>query len=194
MRPALLLFAILLFAVPSQAQAQAQPRPPTPSVPTPPAPAPRFWYSTSSADGGYTVDMPGKAVDRRLEVKGANGLPVVSHLQEVNLDGGGSYFGMVWTRLPAPPKTVADAEKTLMQLRDNTARALQGTLITTRPAKYGSFVGLEYVVQAGPNATRSRYRSFIVGNRVVQQVYSGATGSENSPDVRKFHESLKLTP
>lgn len=194
MRPALLLFAFLIFAVPSQAQAQAQSRPPAPSVPTPPAPAPRFWYSTSSADGGYTVDMPGKAVDRRLEAKAANRLPVISHLQEVNLDGGNAYFGMVWTRLAAPPKTVAEAEKTLTQLRDNTAKALTGTLITTRPAKYGSFAGLEYVIQAGANATRSRYRSFIVGNRLIQQIYSGTTGTENSPDVRKFHESLKLMP
>ncbi len=193
MRPALLLFAFLLFALPSQAQAQAQSRPPTPSAPTPPAPAPRFWYSTASADGGYTVDMPGKAVDRRVQIKGANGLPVISYLQEVSLDGGNAYFGMVWTRIAAP-KTTAEAEKMLMQVRDNTAKALQGALITTRPARYGNFIGLEYVVQAGPNATRSRYRSFIVGNRLVQQVYSGVTGSENSPDVRKFHESLKLTP
>ena len=193
MRLALLLFAFLLFALPSQAQAQAQPRPPTPSAPTPPAPAPRFWYSTASVDGGYTVDMPGKAVDRHVQIKGANGLPVVSHLQEVNLDGGNAYFGMVWTRIAAP-KTAAEAEKMLTQVRDNTAKALQGVLITTRPAKYGSFAGLEYVIQAGPNATRSRYRSFIVGNRLIQQVYSGITGTENSPDVRKFHESLKLTP
>lgn len=74
-----------------------------------------------------------------------------------------------------------------MQVRDSTAKALQGTLMTTRPAKYGSFAGLEYVIQAGPNATRSRYRSFVVGNRLIQQVYSGVTGSGNSADVRKFH-------
>lgn len=186
MRPALLLFAILLSALPSQVQAQAQPRPPTPSVPTPPAPAPRFWYSTTSADGGYTVDMPGKDVDRRVDDQGPKGQPVISHLQEVSLDGGNAYFGMVWTRIAAP-KTAADAERTLMQVRDSTAKALQGTLMTTRPAKYGSFAGLEYVIQAGPNATRSRYRSFIVGNRLIQQVYSGVTGSGNSADVRKFH-------
>lgn len=201
MRPAFAFIALLLFAMPSQAQAQnqQQPRPPAtrPAVappPAAPAPAPRFWYSTSSADGGYTVDLPGKAVERSVQVKGANGLPVISHLQEVNLDGGSAYFGMVWTRLAVPPKNAADAEKMLMQVRDNTNKVLQGALMTTRPAKYGNFSGLEYVVESGPNATRSRYRSFIVGNRLVQQVYSGTTGSENSPDVRKFHESLKLTP
>jgi hypothetical protein len=186
MRPALAFCALLLLAVPSQPEAQQRPAPTAPANP-----APRFWYSASSADGGYTVDMPGKVVERRLEIKSAGRPPVVSHLQEVNLDGGKTYFGMVWTRVVVP-KSDAEIEKTLMRMRDQTTAAMKGSLITTRAAKYGSFQGLEYVIEAGPEATRSRYRVYFVGDRIVQQVYSGTTGSENSPDVRKFHESLKL--
>lgn len=186
MRPALAFCALLLFALPSQAHAQQRPVSPAPTNP-----APRFWYSTSSTEGGYTVDMPGKAIERQLEVKGAGRIPVVSHLQEVTLDNGKTYFGMVWTRIVIP-KSGAEAEKALMRVRDQTTAALKGTLMTTRPAKYGSIAGLEYVIEAGPEATRSRYRVYLVGDRVIQQIYSGTTGSENSPDVRKFHESLKF--
>lgn len=172
------LLALLLCALPSQAQAQAQPR---------------FWHSASGADGAYAVEFPGKPAQRKLDVNGAQGKVVTSWLQEVTLDGGATYYGMVWTRIP-PPNTPAEAEKMLMQTRDRTAAALKGTVMTTRPVKQGSVTGIDYVIEAGPNATRSRYRSFVVGSVMLQQVYSGVTGSENSANVRKFHESLKLKP
>lgn len=176
------LLALLLCALPSQAQAQAQGQA-----------QPRFWHSASGADGAYAVEFPGKPAQRKLDVNGAQGKVVTSWLQEVTLDGGATYYGMVWTRI-LPPKTPAEAEKMLMQTRDRTAAALKGTVMTTRPVKHGSVSGIDYVIEAGPNATRSRYRSFVVGGVMLQQVYSGVTGSENSADVRKFHDSLKLKP
>lgn len=188
---------LLLGICASVALAQNQPPPRTAASPATTAPAqpatptPRFWRTVTSTEGGYSVEMPDAPVDRRMDVKNAKGQVVPTYLQEVGLDGGQTYFGMVWTR--SPPLTDAKAiEKRLNEVRDGTRAALQGTLITTRPIRYRSVQGLDYVIESGPKANRFRYRLFLVGDRLIQQVYSGPTGSENSPDVRKFHDSLKL--
>jgi hypothetical protein len=197
MRSALAILALVAVALPVPAQGQApQQRPVTQpgSLPAQPAPSPRFWYAIDNAAGGYSVDMPGKPIDRQLEVRIAAGKSIPVFLQEVSLDNGATYFGMIWRQLTVVPKDAAGIERELLSARDATTQSLKGTLITTRPVKHGPLNGLDYVVQAGPQGTRYRYRIFIAGNRMVQQAYSGVTGSENSPDVRKFHESLKLKP
>lgn len=176
-----------------------QPRPPAnqpapaPAQPAPAAPSPRSWQTATSKDGGFSVDLPAKAVEKRIDLKDAKGQPITSFLQEVTLDANQTYFGTVWTRIPLPADEQA-VEKKLTSVRDGTRVALKGTLITTRPIRQGKFLGLDYVIEAGPKATRFRYRSFIVGDRLIQLVYSGKTGSENSAEVRKFHDSLKLQP
>jgi hypothetical protein len=197
MRPALLLTAALVLALPSlgHSQSRPQPAPQAPAARPQPSPVatPRAWQMVFNREGGYQVELPGRPKDRRIDQKAANNQTVASYLQEVSLDNGDTYFGMVWTQI-TPPKDAAEAEKMMIRVRDTTAAALKGTLITTRPARLGEYQGLEYVIEAGVTATRFRYRVYIVGNRLVQQVYSGVTGSENSPDVRRFHQSLKLDP
>lgn len=190
-------FAILVFvvaALPFQLQAQSPQKPATQpaSPPAQSAPPPRFWYSVENAAGGFSVDMPGKPTERQMSFKTQAGKSIAVYLQEVLLDNGATYFGMIWRQLDAIPKDAGGIEKELLSTRDATTQSLKGTLITTRPVKLGALNGLDYVVQAGPQATRYRYRAFIVGNRLVQQAYSGVTGSENSPEARKFLDSLKL--
>ncbi|MGE0153749.1 MAG: hypothetical protein AB7R90_14125 [Reyranellaceae bacterium] len=193
MRPAPLLLVLLALALPAQGWSQPAPPANRPAAAAPlPSAAPtlRVWRSVASAEGGYRVELPGNPAERRVEQKDAGGRLIVSHLQEVSLDGGQTYFAMVWTQIGVPVDA-AETEKLLTRVRDGTTAALKGTLITTRAAALGSLQGLDYVIEAGPAATRYRYRVFVLGHRIVQQVYSGRTGSENSPEVRKFHQSLK---
>jgi hypothetical protein len=197
MRSVLATLALIAFTLPVPAQGQApQQRPATQpgSLPAQTAPSPRFWYTVENAAGGFSLDMPGKPVDRQMNFRTAAGKPIPVFLQEVSLDNGTTYFGMIWRQLDVVPKDSGAIERELLSARDATTQSLKGTLITTRPIKHGALSGLDYVIEAGAQSTRYRYRSFIVGNRMVQQAYSGTTGSENSPDVRKFHESLKLKP
>jgi hypothetical protein len=197
MRSVLATLVLIAFALPVLAQGQApQQRPATQpgTLPTQTAPSPRFWYTVENAAGGFSVDMPGKPVDRQMNFRTAGGKPFAVFLQEVSLDAGATYFGMIWRQLDVVPKDAAGIERELVIARDGTTQNLKGTLITTRPIKHGALSGIDYVIEAGAQSTRYRYRTFIVGNRIVQQAYSGVTGSENSPDVRKFHESLKLKP
>jgi hypothetical protein len=195
MRSVLATLALIAFVLPVPAQGQQQ-RPVTQpgSLPTQTAPSPRFWYAVENAAGGFSVDMPGKPVDKQMNFRTAGGKPFAVFLQEVSLDAGATYFGMIWRQLDVVPKDAAGIERELVIARDGTTQNLKGTLITTRSIKHGALSGIDYVVEAGAQSTRYRYRTFIVGNRMVQQAYSGTTGSENSPDVRKFHESLKLKP
>jgi hypothetical protein len=194
MRSVLAILVFVVAALPFQLQAQSSQKPAAQpaSQPAQPAPSPRFWYAIENATGGFSVDMPGKPAERQLNFRDQAGKSIAVFLQEVLLDNGATYFGMIWRQLDAVPKDASGIEKELLSTRDATMQSLKGTLITTRSIKLGALNGIDYVVQAGPQATRYRYRAFIVGNRLVQQAYSGATGSENSPEARKFLDSLKL--
>jgi len=144
---------------------------------------PLVWNTVTSTEGGYRVEMPGKPAERRIEA---------TTLQEITLDDGGLYFAMLWTPVATPPTDKAAIQKYLFAVRDRTAAALKGSVITTRAIERGSHPGIDYLVESPGSAIRNRYVVLLVGNKVVQQAYSGPTGTENSPDVKKFHASLKL--
>ena len=108
------------------------------------------------------------------------------------LEDGALYFAMLWTPTTVQPNDKAAVEKLLLGIRDRTAAALKGSVITTKGTERGRHQGIDYVVESPGSAVRSRYVVLLVGDRIIQQAYSGPTGTENSPDVKKFHASLKL--
>ena len=144
---------------------------------------PLVWNTVGSTEGGYMAELPGKPVERRIDA---------TTLQEVSLDNGALYFAMLWTPVPTPPADKAAIQKYLFTVRDRTAAALKGSVMTTKVIERGRHPGIDYIVESPGSAIRNRYVVLLVGNKVVQQAYSGPTGSENSPDVKKFHASLKL--
>lgn len=144
---------------------------------------PLVWNTVGSADGGYMAELPGKPLERRIDA---------TTLQEVFLDNGALYFALLWTPVAKPPADKAAIQKYLFAVRDRTTAALKASVITTQAIERGRHPGIDYIVESPGSAIRHRYVVVLVGNRVVQQAYTGPTGTENSPDVKKFHASLKL--
>lgn len=153
---------------------------------------PPVWNTVGSAEGGYMAELPGKPVERRIDTKASSGQVLTTLLQEVSLENGTLYFAVLWTPVATPPTDKAAIQKYLFAVRDRTAAALKGSVITTKTIERGRHQGIDYIVESPGSAIRHRYVVLLVGSKIVQQAYSGPTGSENSPDVKKFHASLKL--
>ncbi len=149
----------------------------------------RNWQTVRDAKGIYAALLPGKA--EPYNEKNTNG-EAAGH--NIELDGGSLYYDIYWTDAPkAPQEKSAHASYLKARIEDSVAAA-NGNILSYQPIVLGGFIGAEATVDFPAMGGRLRQRHFVVGQRLVQQTWSGPPGGETGPDVEKFFESLKLRP
>ena len=146
----------------------------------------------ASGEGLYAVSFPGQPKESQREDKTLDGRAVVTHFQAV--EDGKRYFAMSWVQMPASPRNTLARNRVLESAATGALKSIPGgVLMSKRKVSVGKTAGLDYVVDAPRDAQRLRQRVFLVGDKLVQQTYSGPAGSETDASVKQFVASLKFT-
>jgi hypothetical protein len=71
-------------------------------------------------------------------------------------------------------------------------RSAHGTLRSSVPCQLGDFTGREAIIDDPVDHNVIRMRCFIVGDRLMEIMFGGEKGMENSPAALKFLDSFRL--
>jgi len=146
----------------------------------------------SSPEARYRVSFPAAPKESQREDKTPDGRAVVTHFQVV--EDGKRYYAMSWVQMPAAPRDKIARDRILESAAAGALKSVPGgVLVSKGRVSVGSASGLDYVVDAPKETQRLRQRVFLVGDKLVQQTYSGPSGSETEPSVKQFVSSLKFS-
>ena len=146
----------------------------------------------ASKEARFTVSFPAQPKASQREDKTAEGRTVVTHFQSV--EDGPRYYAMSWVQMPASPGDAKARERIMESAAGGALKSVQGgVLVSKAKASVGKTAGLDYVIDAPKDAQRLRQRVFLVGDKLVQQTYTGPAGSETEAGVKQFMGSLKFT-
>jgi hypothetical protein len=154
-----------------------------------------IWTVQAGPIGGYFVDFPGKPVVQQSNEGMRNNKPLISYLQGVELDGGRIFFAVSSTDMGNGPKDDGERDTVLSNVRNSIVNSNPGNkLISSASVVVSGVTGLDFIFDVPAHQARIRYRLFIAGSRLVQQMVSGMPGVETTPDAIRFANSLRLTP
>jgi hypothetical protein len=153
------------------------------------------WTVQAGPIGGYFVDFPGKPIVQQSNEGVRNGKPLISYLQGVELDGGRTFLAVSSTDMGNGPKDDSERDAVLANVRNSIVNSNPtNKLISTAPVVVSGVTGVDFIFDVPAHQARIRHRLFIAGSKLVQQMISGAPGTETSPDAVRFANSLRLTP
>ena len=159
----------------------------------PPAALAQGWVDFSSTECRCAASFPGASRQTPREAKTPDGRKVVTQFREFTQ--GGRYFAVSWLQMPGAPKDAAAKGRMLEAASAAALKANPGSAqLSKRSVTLGGVSGLAYAIDLPKDKTRVRQQIFVAGDRLVEQTYSGPTGSETGPDVERFLGSLKLQP
>jgi len=147
----------------------------------PPQPAARLdWKEFQSAEGNFTVLLPGEP---KLEKK-ENG----AHF---TVDLGGSVYMVTYS--DSKPGSLAPINAAVLLDRSQAAllKAVDGKLRKNRSKTIAGYPGREVVFDT-PDKNAGKVRIFFVKDRLYQIWFYGTQGEETRPEIRTFLDSFKL--
>lgn len=148
------------------------------------------WETVS--EGGLTVQMPGKPTKQTQTAPSPVGPLSVNMLM---VDKGSEAYMTAYNEFPAEAaKRVSDPKSLLDNGRDGALRNLSGKLVSERPVTLGGHPGREIV---GEGTTQGREVAFTAriywaSPRLIQVIYMREKSKAESPDGKKFLESLQI--
>ncbi len=151
------------------------------------------WSDYQSRQARHYASFPGKTKETVKEGKTLSGTRVSTSLRELQL--GDRYYGTAWTLVPTPP-VGSPAEARLLEIASNEALKVApgATLVNKHAVVLDGLNGLTYVIDLPQTRTRLRQQIFLVSGVLVEQSYSGPTGTETEREAGRFFDSLKLFP
>jgi hypothetical protein len=115
---------------------------------------PGDWKLFTSAEGGYTVEMPGEP-SREVRSEGSDGSRI--SLQTATVRVPEKYtFAVTTTDYHEILPEGSDAESFLTAMRDSTVTSSKGRLVSDKPIRLDRFLGREFLIEDGGNVIRIR--------------------------------------
>lgn len=148
------------------------------------------WETVS--EGGITVQMPGKPTKQTQTAQTPVGPINVNMLM---VDKGSEAYMAAYNEFPAAAASqVKDPKSLLDNGRDGAIRNVNGKLTSEKPITLGSYPGREL---AGEGTTQGKEVAFTAriywaNPRLVQVIYMREKSKSESPDGKKFLESLQI--
>ena len=148
------------------------------------------WRPFTPPGKGFTTSMPGEPKHpKQLLLEG--GVKMDSYA----VDLGDREYSALCYELPQP--VTADQVSSAMEgVCKDLATGLKGTIAQLKPIQDDRLEGREALIEfAGPDQGKpavARARVFLVGSRAYLMAYSGAKGTSDRDEVRKFLESFRI--
>lgn len=143
-------------------------------------------------DAGFSVDMPGDAI----ETKQALGLPTGGKVEVkiflVQLKADTNYI-VSYCDLPAESLQGLTPDARLDRARDDAVAASKGKLVSDKKVKLGTDPGRDVVIELPEDKGFVRDRIYLVKTRLYQLVVTGDKGLVMGADAEKYLDSFKLT-
>jgi len=161
-------------------------------MPLPPNPD---WVNFYAAPARHAASFPDRPKASVKETVGPNGRKVLTYLHEVQR--GESYFATGWVQVPGVPTDKAGRDRLLDAAMAASVQSIPGgKLITTstfKPVIKGN-EGRMYTVDIPKDKIRLRQQVYVAGDGIVEQTFTGPTGSETDGEAERFFASLELLP
>ncbi|MEP6757097.1 MAG: hypothetical protein ABJA67_16450, partial [Chthonomonadales bacterium] len=143
-----------------------------------------------SKDCGFSIQMP----SRPKFVPDKSGIPnSIRPSQNFLVDEKEiAYYVSVTDYKPAYIKT-GTPKFFLDAARNGSVGAIKGKVVSEKQLTIGDNPGREVIVEAAaPAKTTSRFRFYLVKNRLFYIAYDGPTGNATGPEVDKFFDSFRI--
>lgn len=152
--------------------------------------APAGWSRLDSAEGGFTVLMPGPVApkDKVTTKSDAQVGTYTAHTFTKAAEKG--IFVVVW--LDYAPGVNVDVRGELTSSRDAFVRRLKGRLLSERPITLEGHPGLEYTAENDQAVVK--VHTYVVGRRPYSIVALTYKGFDDSQNVNAFLSSFRLKP
>jgi len=150
-----------------------------------------MWQVFSAPQARHSVDFPGHSKERVQETALA-GQKVSTYLREVEV--GGRYFGTAWTLVPGDSSSQASRDRILEVAATEAVRSSGGKLVWKHSVTLEGNRGLAYLIELPQGGTRLRQQLYVVTGMLVEQTYTGPSGTEDERDAGRFFNSLQLLP
>jgi len=149
------------------------------------------WSEFSSADGAFSVLMPGTPTEQ-TQTQDTDLGPIDVHM--FTIEQGEVAYLVGYNVFPAAVIEAATPAAILDGARDGQVETVKGTLLSEKEITLGAYPGrdLEIQVEGSDGASSLRSRLFMVGDRLYQLVVAGPKGQSTSPNTIKFLDSFKL--
>ncbi len=160
----------------------------TPTTPAPPANTPvdnSGWVKFNSDDGHFSVLMPEMPTDKTETVDSAHG-PYTTHLFIVRDTASVYLIGWV----DYDPSFNFNRQAELEANRDNFVKGIGAKLLSTRPATFDGYSGLEFTAETPDRIFKSRV--YMVGRRPYQIVIGSPKTLDDAAIVTRFFNSFKV--
>ena len=184
-----LAIAIITVACSFTLNAQEHSSRPTSTPSNTPAPATTpdngGWVKFTSPLGRFSVLMPEIPEDKAETVDSAHG-PYTTHLFIVRDTTSVYLIGWV----DYDPSFNFNRQAELEANRDNFVKGIQATLVSTRPAVFDGYNGLEFTAETADRVFKSRV--FLVGRRPYQLVIGSPKGQDDTAMTERFFSSFKV--
>ena len=152
-----------------------------------PAAAAPAWEKFTSAEGKFSILMPGKPEPQKQTSQSPIG-PYTTYLF-IGRSSGQIYL-VGW--VDYAPSFTFDPQKEMEANRDNFAKGVEAQVKATTPIKLGTYSGIEFTGDSEKASFRSRV--YIVGKRPYQLIALWSKGEAEPPDIARFLSSFTLTP
>ncbi len=152
--------------------------------------APAGWTRLDSAEGGFTVLMPGPvAAKDKVSTRTDPGVGTYTvHSFTKTAEKG--FFVVGW--LDYAPEVNVDARGELTSNRDTFVKRTKARLVSERPITLEGHPGLEYTAET--DQAVFKVQTYVVGRRPYQIVAVTYKGFDDSQNVNAFLSSFRLRP
>ncbi len=150
---------------------------------------PAKWEKLS--EGGFTVEMPGKAEKQTQTVPTAAGSVAINMF---TVEKGGEAFIVGYNDFPAAAAEAVNLDQMLNNARDGAIRNVNGKLTSERAVTLNGAPGKEFVGEATtPQAGTFTARIYWAKPRLYQVLYVRPKSAAASTNGEKFLASFQLT-
>ena len=147
------------------------------------------WIAFSPKDGGFSVMLPGKPIEKSLQADTAAGPITVPAYQ---LASGEFGYMITYRDYPNTPEEVQARDKLLQMAAENAVTIAGGKLVSSKPISLGEYPGIE--VKAEIPGSILQTRSYFAKPRLYILMVFMPPYKTGSVNVTKFFDSFEVLP
>ena len=140
----------------------------------------------TSANGKFSVKMPGKPQDQSEQIDSQDG-PLDVHTFGVDV---GKYGYVVQYNDYSDPVTSDEIEKILSAVRDGGSKQIQGKIVSEKTITRNGFPGKSIQVESGDLVYFED--CYMAGQRLYQVIFSMPVGEKMPPEAEEFRSSFQI--
>jgi hypothetical protein len=146
------------------------------------------WIEYQPDGAGYRIAFPGKPTEETREVNTNIGR---IRMRTCALGVGNAMFMTISSIYP-PQVSMGDPQKNLDGARNGSVRNVNGTLRTEQALNFGDAPARHLVIDIPKDNQAADTLVVLDGHKLVQAIYVGPRGTEETPEVRRFLTSFAL--